>query len=115
MIASVDVKFMNSKMQKRFESEAQLKRRYGYRMARKISGHIAILRSLPCLAEVPAERPYRCHQLKADRDEQFAIDLVHPFRLVFEVDDDPIPRDKFGVIDRVRVTAIKNIEVIDYH
>ena len=102
-------------MQKRFESETELKRRYGSRMAKKISGNIAILWSLSCLSEVPAEKPYRCHQLKADRDEQFALDLVHPFRLVFEVDHDPIPRDKFGGIDRERVTEIRIMEVIDYH
>lgn len=87
----MDVKFRNSKLQKRFESEAQLKRSYGSRMARKISGHIAFLRSSPCLAKTPAERPYRCHQLKADRDEQFAIDPVHPFLLAFEAGHDPIP------------------------
>ena len=111
----MDVNYRNTKQRKLFDSEAQLKRRYGSRMARKIFGHIAILRSAHCLAKVPAERPYRCHQLKADRDEQFAIDLVHPFRLVFEVDHDPIPRDQFGGIDRERVTAIKLVEVIDYH
>lgn len=111
----MDVKFRNSKMQKRFESETQLTRRFGSRMAGKILRHMAFLRASHCLADIPAERPFRCHQMKADRDEQFAIDLVQPFRLVFVVDHDPIPRDKFGGIDRERVTAIRIMEVVDYH
>lgn len=60
-------------------------------------------------------RPHRCHQLSGDRDEEFAIDIVHPFRLVFEVAHDPIPRDEFGGVDKERVTAIRFLEVTDYH
>ena len=45
----------------------------------------------------------------------FAIDLVHPFRLVFEPNHDPLPRRKDGGIDLEQVTAIKILEVVDYH
>ena len=53
------------------------------------------------------------HQLSGDRDERFAIDLVHPFRLAFEIAHDPIPRDKSGGIDKRRATAIRITEAID--
>ena len=111
----MDVTFRNTKLQKIFESESSLKRKYGPRRGIKISRHISHLRSLPNLAMVPTGGPFRCHQLSGDRDEQFAIDLVHPFRLVFEVEHNPIPRDKFGGIDKGRVTAIRIKEVINYH
>ena len=111
----MNVTFRNTKLHKIFESESSLKRKYGPRRGTKISRHVTHLRSLQNLAMVPTKGPLRCHQLSEDRDEQFAIDLVHPFRLVFEVAHDPIPRDGFGGIDKERVTAIRIMEVIDYH
>ena len=59
--------------------------------------------------------PARMHQLKGNRDEQFAVDLVHPYRLVFEPNHDPLPRKKDGGINLEQVTAIKIMEVVDYH
>ena len=111
----MDVTFKNTKMRKIFESESRLKQKYGPRTGLKITDRVAHLRMAPNLANIPTVGPLRCHQLSGDRDEQFAVDLVHPFRLVFEVAHEPIPRDKFGGIDRERVIAIRIMEVIDYH
>lgn len=111
----MEINFRNTKLQKIFESESSLKRKFGTRRALIIASHMNVIEPLPSLAMIPTVRPIRCHQLREDRDEQFAIDIGQPYRLIFEVDHDPIPRDKFGGIDRERVTAIKIIEVIDYH
>lgn len=109
------ISFRSTKLRKIFDSEKNLKREYGTRMASAIMTQVDVLRISACLAEVPTKKPTRCHQLTGDRDEQFAIDLVQPYRLVFEVEHDPIPRDEFGGIDRKRVTAIIIIAVTDYH
>ena len=109
----MDVSYRNAKLRKIFDSDTLLIRKFGSRRALKIIDHIAVLRYASNLAAVPTKGMLRCHQLSGDRDEQFAIDLVHPFRLVFEVAHDPIPRDKFGGIDKERVTAIRIMEVID--
>jgi hypothetical protein len=58
------------------------------------------------LTRVPTTGSIRCHQLSLDRDEQFAIDLVHPKRLVFEADHDPIPRQEDGGINKAKVTQV---------
>jgi proteic killer suppression protein len=76
---------------------------------------MAVLAGATTLGLVPRDRPVRCHQLRADRDEQFAVDLVHPYRLVFEPDHDPIPRTADGGIDLDSVTSIAIVGVIDYH
>jgi len=76
---------------------------------------IQVLGASTCLAEVPTVKPVRCHQLRENRDEQFAVDLLQPKRLVFEVDHDPIPRTGDGGIDKESVTAISITEVVDYH
>jgi len=62
-----------------------------------------------------AKAPGRCHALGADRVGQFAVDLWGSYRLVFEVADNPVPRLPDGGIDRNRVSAIRILEVVDYH
>ena len=76
---------------------------------------MAVLQGADDLSLVPNQKPVRRHQLSGDRDEQFAVDLVHPHRLVFEPDHDPIPRLEDGGIDLKAVTAIQMLEVVDYH
>ena len=44
----------------------------------------------------------RCHPLKHDRKGQYALDLVHPYRLVFE---------KHG--SSIQIAHI--LEIVDYH
>ena len=84
-------------------------------MAKVIAMRMAVLESARNLAEVPITPPNRRHQLVGDRDEQFAVDLVHPRRLVFAPDHDPVPRTGDGGIDIERVTAIMIEDVVDYH
>lgn len=84
-------------------------------MAKALSARLKLLAATPTLAEVPSTPPDRCHQLHADRDEQFAVDLVQPYRLVFVPDHDPIPRLPDGGIDRAAVTAILVLDILDYH
>ena len=76
---------------------------------------LAVMKEARVLALVPTTPPERRHQLRGDRDEQFAVDLVHPYRLVFELNHQPYPRKEDGGIDTDHVTAITIIEVIDYH
>ncbi len=84
-------------------------------MARVIMVRLAVLRGANHLGLVPVERPDRRHQLTGPLKNNFAVDLVHPFRLVFRPDHNPIPRKDDGGIDLEAVTAIEIIELIDYH
>ena len=80
-----------------------------------IQRRMAVLAEAGSLAEVPTMRPDRCHAMKGDRKGQYAVDLVHPFRLAFAPDHDPLPRRADGGIDLTAVTAIVILEVVDYH
>ena len=84
-------------------------------MAKVIMMRMAVLKAARSLALVPTTPPDRCHQLSGDRHEQFAVDLVHPHRLVFEPSHQPLPRRSDGGIDTEQVTAITILDVIDYH
>ena len=57
--------------------------------------------------------PGRCHELKGDRAGQFAVDLEHPKRLVFQPLDG-VPRVDGG-FDWSTITTIEIVEIVDYH
>ena len=92
-----------------------LRRAYGARMAKVITTRLAVLRAAAKLGSVPTTPPERSHFLRGDREGQFAVDLVHPHRLVFEPSHEPLPRTEDGGIDAGQVTAIVIVEVTDYH
>ncbi|MEW9838342.1 system killer suppression protein [Mesorhizobium marinum] len=111
----MEITFKSTKLGKVFNSANELNRKFGAKMSKTIQMRMALLKSAPTLADLPTTPPPRRHQLTQDRDEQFAVDLVQPQRLVFEVDHDPIPRNEDDGINLTKVTAIRILEVIDYH
>ena len=111
----MDITFRNRKLARIFNSERELTKAYGSRRARTIMMRLAVLKSARTLSHVPTTPPERRHQLRGDRDEQYAVDLVHPYRLIFVPNHDPVPRREDGGIDTDAVTAITIIEVVDYH
>lgn len=115
MCTIVEVSFKSRKLEKIFRQPSGLKRAYGARNERAIRARIAVLRGLHNLSLVPTDPPERRHQLKGNRKEQFAVNLVHPDRLIFEVNHNPVPRKDDGGIAIEKVTAITILEVCDYH
>ena len=111
----MDITFRTSKIARTFNSARLLQRVYGPRMAKVIMIRLATLKAAETLEQVPTTPPDRRHQLRGDRYEQYAVDLVHPYRLIFEPNHNPIPRKEDGGIAARKVSAITVIEVIDYH
>ena len=111
----MDIAFRTRKLKRIFNSTKALHKTYGTRMAKAITIRLAILKAAKTLEQVPATPPDRRHRLRGDRDGQYAVDLVHPYRLIFEPNPDPLPRRADGGIDAKKVSAITIIEVIDYH
>ena len=71
-------------------------------MAEKIAQRIGELQMIGTVEMLVQFSIGRCHPLKGDRKGEYAMDLVHPYRLVFE---------KEG--DRIQIARIIPIE--DYH
>ena len=111
----MNIAFRTRKLEKTFNTAATLRKTYGERMARVIMMRMAVLKTARDLFSVPTTPPERRHRLRGDRDKQFAVDLVHPHRLVFEANHTPLPRRADGGIDIERVTSITILDVIDYH
>lgn len=111
----MEIVFRTKKLDKTFNAAGALQKAYGERMAKTVRKRLAVLKHARTLSQVPTTQLGRCHQLKGRRNEQYAVDLVHPARLVFEPNHKPFPRKADGGIDTDQVTVITIIEVIDYH
>ena len=111
----MDISFRTRKLERTFKTAEALQKAFGTRMAKVMMTRMAVLRAAGNLALVPATPPDRRHQLGGDRKEQFAVDLVNPYRLLFEANHEPLPRKDDGGIDTAQVTAITIREVVDYH
>jgi toxin HigB-1 len=111
----LEIDFKSGGLRKTFNAEKELKKTYGDRMAKTIMNRMALLRAAPALADVSHEKPIRRHQLSGDRSGEFAVDLVHPHRLVFQPAHDPVPKRDDGGINLQKVTAIKILGVEGYH
>jgi proteic killer suppression protein len=101
-------------MEKIFNSEKELRRVYG-QQADKIKLRMIILKAARNLAMVPVHPPDRRHALSGDHVGQFAVDLKHPYRLIFEPADQPLPEKADGSIDLERVVTLRILNVEDYH
>ena len=110
----MEISFRTRKLQGDFTSISRLRRTYGNR-ADALAIRIAVLKKAHNLSMVPATRPERRHQLEGKRHGQYAVDIAHPYRLVFQPNHNPIPLTADGGIDLTKVTSITIIEVIDYH
>jgi plasmid maintenance system killer protein len=98
-----------------FNDSTRLRRKYGPERAHKIELRLAQIDAATNLEQLGSLPQARCHQLAADRREQFSLDLDGPYRLIVEVADDPIPRLPDGGVDRRQVTRLWFVEVIDTH
>lgn len=107
--------FKGQKEQQLFESSKELKRKFGPDLAKKLMKRLSELAAVDSLAQVSQLPPARCHPLKGDRKGQYAVDLKQPFRLIFDVAQDPVPYRSDGSVDISKVKAVRIVGVEDYH
>ena len=111
----MEITFRTTKLKKTFDSEEDLTKAYGDRTARAVMRRLAVLKNARTLALVPTRPPERLHLLTGNRSGQYTVDLVHPYRLIFKPNHDPVPLKEDGGIDKDGVTKITILEVVDYH
>lgn len=98
----MDITHKNKKIEKVCTDARTAERTYGREMADKIHQRIDEMDAADTVEMMIQYRIGRCHPLTQNRKGQYAVDLVHPYRLVFEKKDDEI--------------QIANIlEIVDYH
>lgn len=109
----MEIKFKTKKLAKILNSKKLIKKHYG-KSTQKIMMRLYDINAADNL-EILMILPGRYHKLKGNKSNKFACDLKHPFRLIFEPNNDPIPTDHNGNIIYSKVTKIKILEITDYH
>jgi plasmid maintenance system killer protein len=111
----VDILFQDQKLAKVCNNESLLIRKHGPIRAKLLKRRLDEFRAAESLEVLLSLPQVRCHELKGNREGTLAVDLDHPYRLIFEPANNPIPRKSDGGLDWTRVTAIRVLTVEDYH
>ena len=77
---------------------------YGSAMSRKIHMRIDQIQKIPNVDMLMQNGIGRCHPLIGNRKNQYAMDLIHPYRLVFKKVDNCLDLE-----------IVKIIDIVDYH
>lgn len=96
------VEFKDKAIKKVCEDASVAEKKYGRLMAAKIQLRIDQIRAADSVEMMIQCKIGRCHSLQGKRKDQYAVDLVHPQRLIFE---------KNG--SEIQIAYI--IEIVDYH
>ena len=99
---ALEVTYKTNKIKKVCTDAKVSHRTYGNEMSEKIQMRIAEIEAADTVEEMIKFHIGRCHPLTNNRKGQYAVDLVHPYRMVFE---------KHG--NKIQVAHI--MEIVDYH
>ena len=98
----MEITYKNKKIEKVCTDARTAERAYGREMACKKHQRIDEISASETIEMMIRFHIGRCHPLTQNRKGQYAVDLVHPYRLIFEKNGDEI--------------QIANIlEIVDYH
>lgn len=99
---TLDITYKTRKLEKICTDAKAAEKAHGREMAGLIHQRIDEIAAADTVEMMIRFHIGRCHPLQHDRKGQYAVDLVHPYRLVFE---------KHG--NKVQIPHI--VEIIDYH
>lgn len=98
----LQISYRNKQIRKICTVAKDAEKAYGKEMAEKIHLRIDQISAADSVEMMIVLKIGRCHPLHGDRKGQFALDLIHPYRLVFE---------KTGE----EIQIVKIMEIVDYH
>jgi len=111
----VYIEYKTRKLKKCCLEFKRAKRTWNKRQAEKVAQRINEIAAAPTLDDLYKLPPAGCHQLTADLKGKLAVNLVHPYRLIFEPlgEKDDIYTE--GALDRRKVVGVRILGVGDYH
>lgn len=99
---NLEITYKNKKIEKECTDPKTSDKIYGANMTEKLHLRIDQISAADSVEEMLEFRIGRCHALTNNRKGQFAVDLIHPYRLIFT---------KLG--NNIQIAHI--IEIVDYH
>ncbi len=98
----MNIEYRNRGIEKVCTDASFAEKKYGREMADKIHQRIDQIEAAESVEQMIQYHIGRCHPLHQNRKNQYAVDLVHPMRLVFEKKN-----------TKLQIAYI--VEIVDYH
>ncbi len=98
----MEIQYKSKKIRKVCTDANTARKNYGEKMARKIQQRIDELTAADSVEMMIQYHIGRCHSLTGNREGQYALDLVQPYRLVFT-----------QIGNEIQIAEVQ--EIVDYH
>lgn len=110
----MELSYKSNKLEKSFTTDKGLAKSYGA-LAKKIKQRKQQLESAANLEVIALLPVLRLHQYQGDRKGTWSIDIHQNWRILFEINQDPIPTLEDGGVDLKAITIICIESVEDPH
>jgi proteic killer suppression protein len=110
----MELSYKNNKLEKSLTTDKGLLK-LNSRLAKKIKQRRTELESADNLEVISKMPVLRLHQYKGNRKGTWSIDIQENWRILFEINQDPIPTLEDGGIDLKAITIISIESVEDPH
>ncbi len=90
-------------------------KRFGTKRTKLLKRRLSELAAAAVLEDLRNLPQARCHELKGWHKGYLSVDLDHPYRLIFEPANNPIPKKSDGGLDWTKINEIRIIGVEDTH
>ncbi len=110
----MDIIYKDKKLEKYANDDKLAIKKLGTRQAGVFKRRIDDLAGCETLEDIKF-LPGKFHELTNDRKGQWACSLEHPYRLIFEPQEFPIPTNTSGQYIYLEIKGIEIVEIVDYH
>lgn len=110
----MEIRYKTKKLEKSLTTDNGLLRTYG-RLAKKIKQRMQQLKSAENLETIQQLSVLRLHSYKGKEEGIWSIDIQENWRILFRLENDPIPKLADGGVDIKAITIIKIISIMDPH
>lgn len=104
----------SNKIKKKLSSPSEIKKAFGT-MAKKVQNRLDEIIASPNLKVLMQIPSANCHPLFGNKIGEWAVDISANHRMIFEINQDPVPKKDNGEIETIEVIDIRIIETTDYH
>jgi len=107
----MELEYKSKKIKKQCESPKEAQKEYGKQIGNKLTqrvGELTAAKSLEDVKHIPAAR---LHRLQGKRTGEYAVDLIHPYRLVFK----PLLGEERDISKLANIKIVRIEEVTNYH
>ena len=105
------VEYKTKKLQKQCENPKKAQKEFGKDIGTKLTQRVGELIAANSLLDIKNNPVARLHRLKGTRSEEYAIDLLGPFRLIIK----PIRMKDQDLNELEAINIVRIEEVTDYH